>query len=173
MLSLNAPARKPESPTRTASLGRQGSEYRFTRHTRNCGQMRTRFLGGRQHFPFDDDVSTHVIPRFIPDRGGRGCAFVGRDLSLLDPERRKDEFPGFRIQALHNDGVVVRGRAFCAKADAVGGQTLVLYGRRIDLILSRRASAVSKDGRRYSLGGENFALRYAASPLLRVRRSGG
>ena len=41
------------------------------------------------------------------------------------------------------------------------------------LILSRRVSAVSKDGERVSPSGANFALRYAASTLLRVRRSGG
>ena len=54
-----------------------------------------------------------------------------------------------------------------------------LLGRTQTLILSRRASAVSKDGRQPLLpqsgltpAGANFALRYAASPLLRVRRSG-
>ena len=41
------------------------------------------------------------------------------------------------------------------------------------LILSRRVSAVSKDGERISPSGANSALRYAAPPLLRVRRSGG
>ena len=40
------------------------------------------------------------------------------------------------------------------------------------LILSRRGSAVSKDGGAFPPAGLKFALRYAASPLLRVRRTG-